>query len=48
MARKRLFERLKEGLEEAIAHERGEIELRETELSIPEPPSEAAGNEPSP
>ncbi|HZT40781.1 MAG TPA: helix-turn-helix domain-containing protein [Chthonomonadaceae bacterium] len=36
--RPRLFERLKKGLEEGIAHERGERTLRVTEVVVPEPP----------
>ena len=37
--RPRLFEILKTGLEEGIAHERGEKKLRVTELSIEDPPA---------
>lgn len=33
-----LFERLKKGLEEGIAYERGERTLRVTEVVIPDPP----------
>ena len=33
-----LFERLKKGLNEGIAHERGERTLRVTEVVIPDPP----------
>jgi len=33
-----LFERLKSGLEEAIAYERGEVALKTTEISLPVPP----------
>jgi putative transcriptional regulator len=38
--RPRLFERLKQGLEEGIAHARGEIELvtRKVSTSLPPPP----------
>ena len=36
--RPRLFDRLKKGLEEGIAHERGECSLRVTELIVPDPP----------
>lgn len=36
--RPRLFERLKKGLEEGIAHERGERTLRVTEVIVPDPP----------
>lgn len=38
--RPRLFDRLKKGLEEGIAHERGERTLRVTEVSVPDPPQE--------
>lgn len=38
MARKRLFERLKAGLEEGIAHQKGELELNVVEVNIPDPP----------
>lgn len=36
--RSRLFDRLKKGLEEGIAHERGERILRVTEVVVPDPP----------
>lgn len=36
--RPRLFERLSKGLEQGIAHARGEIQLRETARTIPLPP----------
>ena len=36
--RPRLFDRLMKGLEEGIAHERGERPLRVTEIVVPEPP----------
>ncbi len=36
--RPRLFDRLKKGLEEGIAHERGERTLRVTEVVVPDPP----------
>lgn len=36
--RPRLFDRLKKGLEEGIAHERGERTLRVTEIVVPDPP----------
>jgi putative transcriptional regulator len=36
--RPRLFDRLKKGLEEGIAHERGERALRVTEVIVPDPP----------
>lgn len=45
MARKPLFERLKEGLEDGIAHQKGERELRTFSLSIPEPPKVYAAEE---
>jgi putative transcriptional regulator len=38
--RPRLFDRLKKGLEEGIAHERGERTLRVREVTIPDPPQE--------
>ena len=36
--RPKLFERLKRGLEEGIAHERGTLPLRVTEIFVPDPP----------
>ena len=36
--RPRLFDRLQKGLEEGIAHKRGERPLRVTERSVPAPP----------
>ncbi len=36
--RPRLFDRLKKGLEEGIAHERGERTLRVAEVIVPDPP----------
>lgn len=36
--KKPIFERLKQGLEEGIAHERGELELESSSLEIPAPP----------
>lgn len=36
--RKRFFERLQEGLNEAVAHERGQLELKVTSVNIPKPP----------
>ncbi len=36
--RPRLFDRLKKGLEEGIAHERGERTLLVTEVVVPDPP----------
>ena len=36
--RPRLFDRLKKGLEDGIAHERGERTLRVTEMAVPDPP----------
>ena len=38
--KKAIFERLKEGLEEGIAHERGELDLQSTAIEIPRPPRE--------
>lgn len=38
--RPRLFERLKQGLEAGIAHERGERTLRVTEVVVPDPPKD--------
>lgn len=38
--RKPIFERLKEGLEEGISHERGELELATSKLEIPAPPKD--------
>lgn len=38
--RPRLFERLKKGIEEGIAHERSERTLRVTEVIVPDPPQE--------
>lgn len=38
MARKPLFDRLRAGLEEGIAHQKGELELKVTEVNIPDPP----------
>ncbi len=38
MERLRLFDRLKKGLEEGIAHERGERTLRVSEVVVPDPP----------
>ena len=35
---KKLFEGLKAGLEEAIAHQQGKINLRTESIEIPEPP----------
>ena len=34
----RLFDRLKQGLEDGIADERGERKLRVTEIVVPDPP----------
>jgi putative transcriptional regulator len=36
--RPRLFDRLKMGLEEGIAHKRGERSLRVTDVVVPDPP----------
>ncbi len=33
-----LFERLKKGLEEALQHTQGEMELKTTVLEVPDPP----------
>lgn len=41
----RLFDRLKKGLEEGIAHERGVRTLRVTEVTIPDPPQLYAAND---
>ena len=38
--RKPIFKRLKEGLEERIAHERGEFDLETSTIEIPRPPKE--------
>lgn len=38
MARQPLFERLKSGLKDGIAYQKGESELRSFSLSIPDPP----------
>ena len=38
--RKPIFERLKEGLEEGVRHERGQMDLKSTELDIPSPPKD--------
>lgn len=38
MKQNKFFEDLKEGLTAAIEHERGKLDLRTTELEIPEPP----------
>jgi len=43
--RVRLFDQLKQGLEEGIAHERGERQLRVTELTVPDPPSAYTGDD---
>ena len=40
-----LFERLQAGLEDVLRHERGEIELRETRVSIPDPPRAYSSDE---
>ena len=40
-----LFERLQAGLEDVLRHERGEIELRETRVSVPEPPPAYSSDE---
>jgi putative transcriptional regulator len=38
----RLFERLKRGMEESIAHSRGELNLKTTTLPLPPPPASSA------
>lgn len=38
--RKPIFERLKEGLEEGVRYERGELELKSNSVEIPRPPRE--------
>ena len=43
--RKPLFERLKAGLEEAIRHANGEIELKTTVVKSPDPPPEVGAEE---
>lgn len=40
MTRPSLFSRLKTGLEEGIAHERGEVKLSTHTLEIPQPPKD--------
>ncbi len=45
MTRKPLFERLKQGLEEGTAHQKGELELRELQVDIPAPPKAYAADE---
>jgi putative transcriptional regulator len=39
---KKFFESLKKGLEEAIAHDKGEITLRPKEIELPSPPKYTA------
>jgi len=36
----KLFEELKKGLENAIAHKQGKLNLRSTVIEVPEPPAE--------
>ena len=43
--RPRLFDRLKKGMEDGIAHQRGEITLRVTDMAIPEPPKAYTASE---
>lgn len=43
--RKKMFERLKEGLEEGIAYERDEFELNSSTIEIPKPPREYGSND---
>lgn len=45
MARKPLFERLKEGLEDGVAYQKGDIELKTFSLSIPGPPKTYAAED---
>ena len=43
--RPRLFDILKKGLEEGIAYERGEQNLRVTEIVVPDPPQNYTGED---
>lgn len=43
--RPRLFDRLKQGLEEGIAHERGECILRVMEIVVPDLPQSYGAEE---
>ncbi len=43
--RPRLFDRLKQGLEDGIAHERGERKLKVTEVVVPDPPKAYSGDD---
>jgi hypothetical protein len=36
----KFFEQLKEGLEEVLAHKKGQITLRSETIEIPEPPAD--------
>jgi len=38
-----VFEQIKQGLEESIAHSRGELSLKTTELPVPPPPASPKG-----
>lgn len=41
----KIFKDLKEGLEEFIRHEKGEIKLRTTSIEVPEPPISYRAND---
>lgn len=41
----KFFEKIKEGLEDAIAHKKGKITLRTEIIEIPEPPAEYSAKE---
>ena len=43
--RRPLFERLKEGLEDGVRHNTGEITLKSTTVSAPDPPPEVCADE---
>lgn len=45
MARRPLFERLQRGLQEGVAHQRGEADLRTFTVSIPDPPRPYAADD---
>jgi putative transcriptional regulator len=40
MTKKKFFNDLKKGLEEAIAYQQGKLDLRSEEIEIPEPPAQ--------
>lgn len=40
----KFFEKLKKGLEDAIAHKMGKITLRTEVIEIPEPPADSSAN----